>query len=175
MATFETSSRATRASVVGLVRKVIDVCSMIPDGLIATIGRFSIAAVFWQSGQTKVTGLAINLVEGTISLGIPRLSDSAIDLFRDEYNVPLLPPEVAAIMATMAEHTFSVLILIGLATRFSALGLLFMTAVIQVFVYPGAYPTHGVWATVLLFLVARGAGPLSVDALLKRRISRLSR
>ncbi len=100
---------------------------------------------------------------------MPRLADAVVDLFRDEYRLPLLPPELAAIMAAWAEHVFPALILLGLATRFSALALLAMTATIQVFVYPDAYPMHGVWAAVLLFLVARGAGPLSLDALVARR------
>ncbi len=74
------------------------------------------------------------------------LSDSALALFQDEYKLPLVPPELAAPMAAMAEHMFPLLILFGLATRFSALALLGMTLVIQFFVYPGAYATHGTWA-----------------------------
>ena len=74
-----------------------------------------------------------------------------------------------ATLAATAEHVFPVLLLLGLATRFSALALLGMTAVIQVFVYPGAYATHGVWATVLLFLIAKGPGALSIDHWIKRR------
>ncbi len=83
--------------------------------------------------------------------------------------MPLLPTALAAYAATFAEHLFPTLILVGLATRFSALALLVMTLVIQVFVYPGAYPTHGVWAAVLLWLVARGPGSLSLDHWLARR------
>lgn len=141
----------------------------IPHSAIALLGRFSIAAVFWKSGQTKVEGLAIDLVEGTWSLGWPRLADSTIDLFRYEYNLPLIPPEVAAPLAAFAEHFFPILLLIGLATRFSALALLIMTAVIQTFVYPDAYPTHGVWATVLLYLIARGPGVIAIDHWIARR------
>jgi putative oxidoreductase len=81
----------------------------------------------------------------------------------------LIPPEMAAPLAAFAEHLLPVLLLAGLATRFSALALLFMTAVIEIFVYPGAYPTHGVWATVLLFLVATGPGKWSLDHVLWRR------
>lgn len=143
--------------------------SRIPDSLIALLGRFSIAAVFWKSGQTKVEGLAIDLIGGEFSLGLPRLSESAVALFRDEYRLPLLPPEFAAPMAALAEHTFPILILIGLATRFSALALLGMTLVIQTFVYPDAYPTHGVWAAVLLYLVAKGPGVISLDYWIARR------
>lgn len=143
--------------------------SRIPDSLIAVIGRFSVAAVFWLSGQTKIEGLAIDLVQGQFSLGIARLSDSAVALFRDEYALPWLSPVLAATLAATAEHVFPVLLLLGLATRFSALALLGMTAVIQMFVYPGAYPTHGVWATVLLLLIARGPGRFSIDHWIKRR------
>ena len=92
-----------------------------------------------------------------------------MDLFRDEYKVPLIPPELAAPLAATAEHLLPVLILIGLATRLSALSLLGMTAVIQIFVYPGAYPSHGVWAAALLYLVAMGPGALSIDHWLARR------
>ncbi len=141
----------------------------IPHTLIALLGRFAIAAVFWKSGQTKIEGLAIDIVEGRFELGWPRLSDSAVGLFRDEYKLPLLPPETAAVLAATAEHVLPVLLLIGLATRFSALGLFAMTAVIQLFVYPDAYAVHGTWAAVLLWLVAFGPGKVSIDHLLARR------
>lgn len=148
---------------------IASILSRIPHWLIAFIGRFSIAAVFWKSGQTKVQGFAIDLLDGKVELGIPRFADSALDLFREEYRLPLIPPELAALMATAAEHVFPILLLLGLATRLSALALLGMTIVIQVFVYPGAYPLHGLWATVLLYLMARGGGALSIDHLLAHR------
>lgn len=152
-----------------LVEQFVDVCSAIPDSAIALLGRFSIAAIFWKSGQTKVQGVAIDIVSGDFSLGMPRLSDSVVELFQSEYKLPLVSPELAAPMAAFAEHLFPLLILIGLATRFSALALLVMTLTIQVFVYPDAYPTHGVWAAVLIFLVARGPGVFSFDHLVSRR------
>lgn len=155
-----------------LLAALIDLFGRIPDSLIALLGRFSIAAVFWLSGQTKIDGLTINLVQGEFSLGWPRLSDSALFLFQEEYALPLLPPLWAAIMATVAEHVLPILVLIGLATRFSALGLLGMTLVIQLFVYPGAYPTHGVWAAVLLYLIAKGPGKVSIDAWIARQYGR---
>jgi putative oxidoreductase len=141
----------------------------IPHSLVAFLGRFSIAATFWQSGQTKVEGFAIDLVHGRFELGVPHLSESAVDLFRDEYALPLIPPELAAYLAASAEHLFPILLLLGLGTRYSALALLGMTLVIQTFVYPGAYPTHGVWAAVLLYLIARGPGAFSIDHLLFSR------
>ena len=152
-----------------LVRKSVELLSRIPDSLIAFLARFALAATFWSSGQTKVQGLRIDIVGGEFEFGWPRLADSLLDLFRDEYRLPLIPPEVAAPMAAFAEHLFPLLLLIGLATRFSALALLGMTAVIQLFVYPDAYALHGTWAAGLLFLVARGGGAVSLDALIARR------
>jgi putative oxidoreductase len=149
--------------------RVIATMNGIPHWFIAALGRFSIAAVFWQSGQTKVEGLAIDLVSGQFQLGWPHLSASALELFRTDYKLPFIPPELAAPLAATAEHVFPILLLLGLATRFSALGLLGMTLVIEIFVYPDAYPTHGVWATVLLYLIARGGGCLSLDHLLASR------
>jgi len=151
-----------------LITRAVGLMEKIPHSLIAFIARFSIAAVFWKSGQTKVEGLAIDLIDGTFQLGRPRLADSTIPLFQSEYHVPLLSPEIAAHLAAFAEHFFPVLILIGFATRFSALALLGMTLVIEVFVYPDAYPTHGTWAAVLLYLMATGPGRLSIDHLIAR-------
>ena len=159
----------------GLVGSVVRLFGRIPNSLIALLARFSIAAVFWTSGQTKVQGLVLNFVSGDFALGWPRLSDSALALFQDEYKLPFVPPELAAPMAAFAEHLFPLLLLFGLATRFSALALLGMTLVIQLFVYPGAYATHGTWATLLLYLMARGPGVFSIDHwLAKRQISQLA-
>ncbi|GIX31602.1 MAG: hypothetical protein KatS3mg124_2074 [Porticoccaceae bacterium] len=143
--------------------------SRIPDGLIALVGRISIAAIFWRSGQTKIEGFTLDPQEGRFEWGWPKLADSAVFLFREEYRLPLVDPQWAALAAAVAEHLFPALLLFGLATRFAALGLLIMTAVIQFLVYPEAWPTHGVWAAVLLQLLARGAGELSLDHLLARR------
>jgi putative oxidoreductase len=137
----------------------VDLFERIPHSLIALLGRFSIAATFWQSGQTKIDGFVIDLVGREFQFGWPRLAESTIPLFRDEYRLPVLPPEFAT-----AEHVFPVLLLLGLATRLSAMALLVMTLAIQVFVYPAAYATHGIWATVLLYLMARGGGRYSLDA-----------
>ena len=123
---------------------------LIGHGPLALGARVAIAAIFFFSGRTKVDGL----------LGV---SDSAYLLFREDYKVPLLPPELAAHLATYAEHLFPLLLVLGLFTRLSALALLGMTAVIQVFVYPDAWPTHLSWAVLLLYLAGRGAGPLSLD------------
>lgn len=157
------------ARVASLIGALVRILGRLPDSLIALIGRFSIAAIFWKSGQTKIEGLTIDLVAGDFSLSWPRLSDSAIALFQEEYRLPLLSPALAAPLAAFAEHLFPALILLGLATRFSAVALLLMTATIQIFVYPDAYPTHGVWATVLMLLIARGPGVISIDHWLARR------
>lgn len=135
----------------------------VPHSLIAFVARFSIAAVFWTSGQTKIEGFKFDLLSGEVLLGWPSLAQSTVALFQDEYKLPLLAPATAAVMAATAEHVFPALILLGLATRLSALALLGMTLVIQLFVYPGAYATHGTWAAVLLYLIARGPGALSID------------
>lgn len=147
----------------GLIRQYIALCKHLPNTLLALVARFSIAAVFWKSGQTKIQGIEIDFINREFTLGWPRLSDSVVDLFRDEYRLPLIPPEIAATMAAFAEHVFPVLILLGFATRLSALALLGMTMTIQLFVYPDAYPTHGTWATVLLYLMLHGPGKLSLD------------
>lgn len=146
----------------------------IPESAVALVGRFSVAAVFWKSGQTKIEGLAIDLVGRDFEWGIPRLSSSAVDLFRDEYRLPLLSPETAAVLAALGEHGLPLMLLLGLGTRFASAGLLAMTAVIQIMVYPSAYPTHGVWAAVLLWLMMRGPGVFSVDHLLARHRRRAS-
>lgn len=129
----------------------------IPYALIALVARIAVADVFWRSGQTKVDGWHI--------------TETTFDLFREEYRVPLLPPEIAAYLAAIQEHLFSVLLLIGLASRLSALGLLAMTAVIQIFVYPANYPDHLLWAAALLLIVARGPGAISIDHWLKKALT----
>lgn len=132
----------------------------IPNDLIALVARLSIAAVFWQSGQTKVEGW--------------RLSDNALYLFENEYKLPLVDPWLAAHLAAFAEHFFPILLVIGLTSRLSALALLGMTLVIEIFVYPAAWPTHGTWAACLLFIAARGPGLFSLDAAVATRLVRLS-
>lgn len=125
----------------------------IPQSFISFVARVAVANVFWTSGQTKVDGFL-------------HISDNTFYLFREEYKVPLLPPDLAAYMATTAEHVFPVLLLVGLASRLSALALLGMTAVIQLFVYPDGWPEHVLWATALLVIIARGPGALSLDHLI---------
>jgi len=164
------SPTATMRPIFRMLRDLHGLLSRIPDSLISLIGRFSIAAIFWKSGQTKIDGLTIDIVSGDFHVGgWPHLTESALDLFQSEYRLPVLPPELAASMAAFGEHFFPILLLLGLATRLSSLALLVMTFTIQVFVYPDAYPTHGVWATVLLYLLVRGPGNISLDHWIKHR------
>jgi len=128
---------------------------ILPASVQLLAARFAAAAIFFLSGRTKVEGWFT-------------LKDSTIDLFRYEYMLPLVPPEVAAPLAAFAEHALPLLLVAGLFTRCAALGLLGMTAVIEIFVYPQAWPTHLSWAALLLPLVAQGAGRFSLDHLLKR-------
>ena len=123
---------------------------LIPDDLIALIARLGVAAIFFPSGRTKVDGLL-------------HVTDGAYSLFREEYRLPLIPSDIAAHVATYSEHLFSILLVLGLFTRFSALAFLGMTAVIEIFVYPDAWPTHLSWAALLILLVARGGGAWSLD------------
>lgn len=138
-----------------IAANAVQTLEKIPYSAIALLARIAVADVFWRSGQTKVDGWQI--------------TDTTFELFREEYRVPLLPPELAAYLATIQEHLFAVLLLVGFASRLSALGLLGMTLVIQLFVYPANYPDHLLWAAALLLIVARGPGALSLDHLLWRR------
>jgi len=126
----------------------------LPASLLLLVQRLGVAAVFFQSGRTKVEGI----------FTIP---DTTVELFRSEYALPLLPPELAAYMAAGAEHLFPVLLVLGLFTRLSAAALLGMTLVIQIFVYPDAWPTHLSWAALMLPLIALGGGNWSLDRLLR--------
>lgn len=137
------------------VLSAVQVADRIPSSILGFIVRVGIADVFWRSGQTKVSGW--------------HLTDSTIQLFRDEYKLPLISPEWAAHLAAFQEHLFSFLLFIGLASRLSALGLLAMTAVIEIFVYPRNWPDHLLWAGSLLYVIARGPGAFSIDALVRRR------
>lgn len=135
----------------------------IPTDLGLVLARFTLATIFWRSGQTKIDGLAIDLLAKKFELGWPRLADSTLFLFENEYALPIISPASAALLATIAEHLLPILLLVGFMTRFAALMLLFMTAVIQIFVYPDAWLTHGLWAALLLLLISLGAGRVSVD------------
>jgi putative oxidoreductase len=128
----------------------------LPLDLLLLVQRLGIAAVFFMSGRTKI-------VEGSWLT----IDDSAFELFRTDYALPFIPPVPATYAATTAEHLFPILLVLGLFTRVSAGGLFVMTAVIEIFVYPDAWPTHLSWAGLLLPLIALGGGKLSLDRLLQ--------
>jgi len=136
-----------------LIERVNGWFSRVPADLTLLALRFFPAMVFWQSGRTKVDGLAIK--------------DSTWMLFEMEFALPVIPPDVAAVMATVAEHVLPILMIVGLLTRLSAFGLLVMTAVIQIFVYPDAWVTHGLWAAALLGVATLGPGRISIDHFLR--------
>ena len=143
---------------------------IVQESLLGLLARLALAATFWLSGQSKVEGLTIDILGGEpLRLGIPHLTSGALALFATEYQLPLLPPAIAATLAAVAEHLFPLLLLLGLATRFSALALWVMTLVIQVFVYPDAWPVHIMWMSAQIYLMSYGGGRLSLDRLLRRR------
>ncbi|TQM89570.1 DoxX family protein [Roseinatronobacter monicus] len=134
-----------------LIRQINALGGHVPQDLLAFAARVFPAVVFWQSARTKVDGFSIK--------------DSTYFLFEHVYALPLIPHAPAAVLATVAEHVLPILLILGVFARFSALGLLIMTAVIQIFVFPDAWVTHGLWATALLVTVAQGPGRLSLDHL----------
>lgn len=150
-----TDHAATRASssVARMLRRARSLLESVPYTWLALPLRFAVATVFWNSAMAKLANW-----------------DTALALFSDEYQLPLIPPEIAAYMAVTIELTTPALLVLGLLTRFAAFILLGMTAVIEIFVYPLAWPTHIQWAAMLLVLLCRGAGALSVDHLLWRRL-----
>ena len=131
----------------------------IPYSAVALGSRFALASVFWRSAQTKVNGFSIR--------------EETFYLFQEEYKVPLLPPDLAAYLATIGEHAFSVLLLIGLASRLSVLGLFGMTMVIQLFVFPDGWPEHILWISLQLLIISRGPGTISLDHLIWTRAPRM--
>lgn len=126
----------------------------VPDWLLPLVGRWGVAAVFFMSGRTKVDGLL-------------HIKDSTYYLFETDYRLPFIPPHIAAHAAAYSETLFPILLVLGLFTRVSATALFTMTMVIEIFVYPDAWPTHLSWAGLLLPLMVRGGGSASLDRLLK--------
>jgi putative oxidoreductase len=144
-----------RASI-GVIGQAYERLDRVPYAVLATPLRVAVATVFWNSGMAKLAEW-----------------NATISLFADEYRVPLLPPDVAADLALAIELTTPVLLILGLFTRPAALVLLGMTAVIEIFVYPQAWPTHIQWAAMLLVLLCRGAGTFSLDFILARFLPRV--
>jgi putative oxidoreductase len=146
------------AGIIGALQRVTGWLEAVPYSLLALPLRFAVATVFWNSGTTKLANW-----------------DATLQLFEDEYKVPLLPPDIAAHLGASIELSTPVLLVLGFLTRPAALVLLGMTTIIEVFVYPQAWPTHIQWAAMLLVLLCRGPGKLSIDYLLQRWFSRYSR
>ena len=140
-------------SIAGILLRIRAALESVPYALLALPLRFAVATVFWNSGTTKLDSW-----------------DTTLALFRDEYRVPLIPPEIAAYMSASIELSTPFLLVLGLFTRGAAFVLLGMTTVIEVFVYPQAWPTHIQWAAMLLVLLCRGAGAFSLDELIYRRL-----
>ena len=133
----------------GAMARALDVLGRFPLPLLQLMFRLAVATVFLKAGLNKLASWELT-----------------VQLFADEYKVPVLSPDFAAAMATTFEIGCSMLLIIGLGTRLAALPLLGMIAVIQTFVYPSAYAEHLTWASLLLFLLTRGGGPWSADRLL---------
>lgn len=125
----------------------------VPLSIFQFVFRLVVAEVFWSSGLSKIDSWQITIV-----------------LFRDEYRVPFLSPELAATLATAVELSAPVFLVIGLATRLATLPLLGMTLVIQLFVFPESWPVHLMWAAMLGFILTRGPGVLSLDHWIARRV-----
>lgn len=138
---------------------VARISGQVPEAAMLLFMRVVLAGIFWRSGQTK-------LAEGSWFT----ISDSAYALFETEYSGVPLPAHLAAVLAASAEHVFPIMLVLGFLSRFAALGLLGMTLVIQIFVYPDAWWTeHSLWVAMQLALIVRGAGLFSLDHLLARR------
>ena len=150
-------ARTPRAEPIRALLRRLTACAAHPivDSLLLLINRAAIAAIFFLSARTKVTGLFT-------------ITDATFELFRTDYALPLIPPVAAAWAATITEHAGSILLALGLGTRLAALALLGMTAVIEIFVYPDAWPTHLSWAGLMLPLILKGGGRFSLDAALAR-------
>ena len=140
-------------SLLGRVRRLYDQFGLLPLSIIQLMARFSLAVIFWRSGQAKIANW-----------------DLTLQLFANEYKVPILPPEIAAPMAAAVELSTPILLVLGLFTRIATLPMIGMTLIIQLFVYPMSWADHLVWMTLLLLLFSRGPGVISLDHLVKKAI-----
>ena len=128
------------------IARALDVLGQFPLPLLQLMFRLAVASVFLKAGLIKISSW-----------------ETTVQLFADEYKVPLLSPDLAATLAATFELGCATLLILGLATRLATLPLLGMIVVIQTFVYPNAYAEHLTWASILLFLLTRGGGPWSLD------------
>ena len=142
-------------SLLARVRRVYDQLGLLPLSVIQLMARVGLAVIFWRSGQAKIANW-----------------DLTLQLFANEYKVPILPPEFAAPMAAAVELSTPILLVLGLFTRIATLPMIGMTLVIQIFVYPQSWADHLVWMTMLLLLLSRGPGVFSLDHLVKKAVDR---
>ena len=143
------TTMTTTMPAAGPLARALDTLARFPLSVVQLLFRLAIASVFLEAGLNKLGGW-----------------EFTVQLFADEYRVPVLPPELAAVMATTTEIGCSLLLVAGLGTRLATLPLLGMIAVIQTFVYPGAYAEHLTRASILLYLLTRGGGAHAVDRVL---------
>lgn len=149
-----------------IISPIENLLKMIPEWFVNLAMRLVIFKVFWFSVQTKITGLTI----GGQHFAFWNVTDSTFLLFDFEYGIPLIPSELAAYLGTFGEFFLAIMLLLGLMTRFAALGLFVMTMVIQFFVYPDAWWTvHVYWVLPLLYLMKNGGGLLSLDRIICKR------
>jgi len=142
-------------NLLGRIRRIYDRLGLLPLSLIQLMARVSMAMIFWRSGQAKLANW-----------------DLTLQLFANEYKVPVLPPEIAAPMAAAVELSTPILLVLGLCTRLATLPMIGMTLVIQIFVYPMSWVDHLIWMTLLLLLLSRGPGVISLDHLAKKAFDR---
>ena len=144
-----------KPSLTGRVRQLYDRLGLLPLSIIQAMARLGLAMIFWRSGQAKLANW-----------------DLTLQLFANEYKVPVLPPEIAAPLAAAVELSCPVLLVLGLFTRLATLPMIGMTLVIQIFVYPMSWVDHLIWLTMLLLLLSRGPGIFSLDHLAKKSLER---
>jgi putative oxidoreductase len=149
--TTATAPGSDNSSIVSIYRGLLNLPERIPFSFIQLASRFAIAHVFWNSAQSKLASWPVTQ-----------------QLFAMEYHVPLLPPEIAAPLATATEICGAILVFFGLFARFGALALLGVVTIIQLFIFPGNWAEHLLWASLLLLIVSRGAGKISLDYLASR-------
>jgi putative oxidoreductase len=144
-------------------RRLNSLANHVPEDLVLLLSRLAIGSVFWRSVQSKITGWEF----AGQSWQFFNVSDATFMLFRYEYALPLLPYRAAAYAGTAAEFFFALMIMLGLGTRLAALGLLGVTTLIQLFVFPQAWPTHILWYALLVLLLKQGGGRLSIERLVR--------
>ena len=144
-----------KPDLIGRVRRIYEQLGLLPLSVIQLMARLSMAVIFWRSGSAKAANW-----------------DLTVQLFANEYKVPVLPPELAANLAYAMERSCPVLLVLGLFTRLATLPMIGMTLVIQLFVYPQSWADHLIWMTLLLLLLSRGPGMVSLDHLIKKRFDR---